>query len=105
MNTLEVVEVIRNKFSVSGNPTEVPYIRKTGLFTAELLDTGIRVVNLGTQSFLPWAVFQEALCVLIRNGGRADRGNAMNYKLCESGLSLVSIEGYIAHAFYGRNER
>ena len=58
--------------------------------------------NLGTQPFLPWAVFQEAICVLVRNAGRAGRGNAMNYKLGEPGLSLDSIEVHIAHVVYGK---
>ncbi len=104
MDTSGVVDAIRYKFSVTGSPAKVPYIRKTGSFSAELTDTGIKVDNLGTQPFLPWAVFQEAIYVLIRNGGRAERGNAMNYKLGESGLSLDSIEGHIAYVVYGKSE-
>ena len=104
MNKIEVVDTIRSKFSVTGSPAKVPYIRGAGSFSAELTGTGIKVDNLGTQPFLPWAVFQEAICVLIRNGGKAERGNAMNYKLGESGLSLDSIEGHIAHTVYGRKE-
>ena len=49
-------------------------------------------------------VFQEAIVVLMRNGGRAERGNAMNYKLGESDLSLDSIEGHIAYVVYGKSE-
>ena len=104
MNTLEVVEVIRNKFSITGSPTQVPYIGKKDSFKAELLNNGIKVDNLGTQPFLPWAAFQEAICVLIRNGGRAEGGNAMKYKLGESGLATDSIEGHIAHVVYGKSE-
>jgi len=104
MDSIEVVDTIRSKFSVTGSPAKVPYIRKTGSFSAELTDTGIIVDNLGNQPFLPWAVFQEVIYVLIRNGGRAERGNAMNYKLGESGLSLDSIEGHIAHTVYGKND-
>ena len=49
----------------------------TGSFgRAELVEGGISVDNLGTQPFLPWAVFQEAICVLIRSGGRARRGGS-----------------------------
>ncbi len=102
MNTLEVVDAIRRKFLVTGYPTQVPYIRGTGSFSAELTGTGIRVDKLGNQPFLPWAVFQETIYILIRNGGRAERGNAMNYKLGESGLSMDSIEGHIAHIVYGK---
>ncbi len=104
MDSNKVVDAIRSKFSVTGSPAKVPYIRKTGSFSAELTDTGIRVDNLGSQSFLPWTVSQETICVLIRNGGRAERGNAMNYKLGESGLSTDSIEGHIAHIVYDKSE-
>ena len=104
MNTLEVIDVIRNKFSLTGNPTQVHYLKGSGMFSAELTDKGIRFDNLGTQPFLLWAVFQEAICALVRNGGRAERGNAMNYKLGEPVLSLDSIEGHIAHVVYGKSE-
>ncbi|MFC2026325.1 hypothetical protein ACFLUC_03935 [Chloroflexota bacterium] len=104
MDSNEVVTAIRSKFSVTGSPAKVPYIGRTGSFTAELTGTGIRVDNLGTQPFLPWAVFQEAINVIIRNGSRAERGNAMNYKLGESGLPLDSIEGHIAQVVYGKSE-
>lgn len=104
MDSNEVVTAIRSKFSVTGSPAKVPHIRGTGSFSAELIDTGIKVDNLGTQPFLPWDVFQEAIIILIRNDGRAERGNAMNFKLGESGLSLDSIEGHIAHTVYGKKE-
>ena len=104
MDSNEVVTAIRSKFSVTGNPAQISLLKGTGTFLAELTVTGIRVDNLGTQPFLPWAVFQEAIIVLIRNGGRAERGNAMNYKLGESGLSLDSIEGHIAYVVYGKSK-
>jgi len=104
MDSNEVATAIRSKFSVTGSPAKVPYIRGAGSFAAELIGTGIKVDNLGTQPFLPWAVFQETIYVLIRNGVRAERGNAMNYKLGESGLSLDSIEGYVANEVYSKSE-
>ena len=64
------------KFAETENPTKVPLLRGK-VFTAQLTDDVIRVDNLGTQPFLPWAAFQEAICVLIRNGGRAGRGDAI----------------------------
>jgi hypothetical protein len=93
MDSLEVVEVIRKKFFSTDNPAKIPLLRGHDSFDAELIEGGIRVNNLGNQPFLPWIVFQEAICVLIRNGGRAKRGDAMNSKLGESGLSMDSIEG------------
>jgi hypothetical protein len=62
------------------------------------------VDNLGNQPFLPWVVFQEIVSVLIHSGGRAMRGNVMNFKLGEAGLPLDSIEGHIARVVYGKQE-
>ena len=96
------IEAIRQKFVESERWVKIPLLRGNRTFTAELVEGGIRVSNLGAQSFLPWAVFQEALRVLIRSGGTAKRGNAMKYKLGEPGLPLNSIEGHIAHSVYGK---
>ena len=104
MDVLRVTEIIKNKFAATGSPAQVPLLRGHGSFTAQLTHDGIRVDNLGTQPFLPWAVFQEAICILIRSGGKAKRGNAMNYRLGSPGLPLNSIEGHIAHVLYGKRE-
>ena len=71
-------------------------MQKRGSFSAHITPDGIMVDNLGSQPFLPWIVFQEAICVLIQNGGRAHRGNAMNCPRGDPGLSLDSIEDHIA---------
>ena len=42
------------------------------------------------------------MCVLIRNGGRADRGDAMGSKLGDEGLTVDSIEGHIALVIYNK---
>lgn len=102
MNIMKGVERIKDKFSVSGNPVAIPLLRGNRRFTAELVDGGILVSNLGSQPFLPWEVFQEAICVLIRSGGIAQRGNAMSHKLGEPELSFDSIEGHIAQIVYGK---
>ena len=60
------------------------------------------VDNLGSQPFLPWAVFVEAVSILRRNGGRAERGDAMGSKLGDAGLSLETIEGHIAYVVYNK---
>lgn len=101
MDGITVVSVIRNKFSQTGSPTKIP-MQRGGSFTAELNPDGILVDNLGNQPFLPWIVFQEAICVLIRNDGRALRGNAMSARLGDPNLSLDSIEGHIALVVYGK---
>lgn len=102
MDSLHALKKIRKKFSESTCPVEIPLLRGNRSFSAELVDGGIEVSNLGSQPFLPWEVFQEALCVLIRSGGRAKRGDAMNHRLGDPQLSLDSIEGHIAHIAYGK---
>ncbi len=65
MHTIDVVGAIRRKFSETGNPTHVPLLKGANSFIAELTNTGVLVDYLGNQPFLPWTVFQEAICVLI----------------------------------------
>jgi hypothetical protein len=62
------------------------------------------VSNLDKQPLLRWAVFEETVALLGRNGGRASRGDAMNSKLGDDDLSLDSVEGHIAATIYGQRE-
>ena len=89
LDTRRVIEVLRKKFAETGSPAQIPKLRN-GSFTAEMRADGIWVDNLRGEPYLPWAVFQEAICVLIRNNGRAQRGDAMKSKLaaCRRGLSF-----------------
>ena len=103
MSVIQALTIIRRKFAESGNRARIP-LRKRGSFNAVASEQGVRVSNLGNQPTLPWAVFQEAVCLLIRNGGRAKTGNAMSYKLGQPGLPLDSIEGHIAYVVYGKRE-
>lgn len=100
-NGIKVVKAIKAKFEQTGSPAMIP-LQKGGTFTAEITTEGLLVDNLGKQPFLPWLVFQEAICVLVRNGGRASRGNAMISRLGQEELSLDSVEGHIAHVVYGK---
>jgi len=102
LNATQAVEVIKSKFSHVGQTARVPKLRG-GFFSAQLIDSGIEVSNLGNQPFLPWGVFEETVNPLLRNGGRAQRGNAMGPRLGERSLPLNSIEGHIAHTVYGKN--
>jgi len=101
MDIIRVVQLIRNKINETESPVTVPLI-KGGTFTVRLVNEGVEVDNLGAQPFLHWSVFQEAVCALIRSGGRAKRGDAMNSRLGDPELSLNSIEGHIAHVVYGK---
>jgi hypothetical protein len=101
MSVLEVVPRIKQKFESLGGEAIIP-LMKGGNFIAREDEEGIWVDNLGSQPLLPWCVFQEAICVLMRNDGRAKRGNAMNCRLGDAGLPLDSIEGHIAQVVYGK---
>jgi hypothetical protein len=101
MNVISVVSVIKQKFAETGSPTQIP-LQAGKTFQAELVKDGVKVSNLGDQPFLHWAVFQEAVCVLIQNGGSTKRGDAMRAKLGESELPLNSVEGHIAQVVYGK---
>src|SRR5258707_5363758 len=105
MNAEHSVKVIKEKFSQSGSPRKIPLLRKSGKdhFVATFGSDGIIVDNLHKQPFLPWAVFEEAVSVMIHNGGHAIRGNAMGNKLGSTRLPLNSIEGHIAHVIYGQH--
>jgi len=96
-----VVELIKNKFSETGSPTDIPKLKGSS-FSASLADDGINVDNLGGQPFLHWSAFQEAVRILIRNGGSALRGNAHGPLLGEPDFPLDSVEGHIAHVVYGK---
>jgi len=101
MNVIRAVEAIKRKFSETGSPTEIPKLKGVP-FTAKLINEGVIVDNLGNQPFLHWAAFQETVCILIQNGGKAKRGVAMESKLGEPGLPMDSVEGHVALVVYGK---
>ncbi len=101
MNGKLAIEVIKQKFERLDRQIRIP-LQKGGSFKTYMADEGIIVDNLGSQSLLPWIVFEEAIDLLVRNGGRAAKGNAMSYKLGEAGLAIDSVEGHIAQAVYGK---
>jgi len=101
INSSNVVIKIREKLLKHGGIVFVP-LQRGGRFKVKLVDGGVDVSNLGDQPFLPWIVFQEAIYVLIRNNGIAQRGNAMDSRLGDKNLSLNSIEGHIAYVVYGK---
>ena len=100
MDVITAVDAIKRKFAEVGNPAQIPN-RIGGTFTATLVEDGVEVDNLGARPFIHWAAFQEAVCILIRNGGKAKRGDAMGARLGEPGLPLDSVEGHVAHVVYG----
>jgi hypothetical protein len=100
----DVKKIILDKFN-GCDVAQIPYVNVAlGHFEATLRKdgAGIEVATLGNQPFLPWTVFQEAVCAMSVNGGTAKKGDAMRHCLGEDKLPLDSIEGRIAHRVYGR---
>jgi hypothetical protein len=98
---VNVVDTIKRRFEQVGPSARVPLL-KGGRLTAEITAEGIRVDNLGMQPLLPWVVFEEAVALLVRSGGHADRGDATKCKMGDDGLSADSVEGHIAAVVYGK---
>ncbi len=101
MDVTTAVEILKSKFQKSGALVRIRLV-KGGTFLADMTEKGIRVNNLGSQPFLPWAVFQETVRLLNDHGGRATRGSAMGARLGDKDLPLDSVEGHIAHVVYGK---
>ena len=93
--------MIRRRFAETGNPATI-LLQRRGTFAASLVEQGVNVDNLGNLPFLPWAAFEEAVRVIVRNGGKARRGDAMRSRLGDAGLSLDSVEGHVARVVYGK---
>ena len=100
MNPDFVVYTIEKRFSDVEGPVEIPTL-KGKTFTAEIVQNGIYVSNLGSSPFLPWEIFKVAFQVMQSLGGRAEKGNAMDCKLGDHGLDYNTIEGRIAFEVYG----
>lgn len=101
MEIATAVEVIKQKLEEGGGTARIPKFRE-GYFTATLAEGGVDVDNLGAQPFLPLRVFRETLELLVRNGGCAERGNAMDFRLGDKGLPLDSVEGCVAQSVFGK---
>jgi hypothetical protein len=99
MDGKTAVEIIKSKFRDTSVYKKIP-LQKSGQFTAHLVEGGLEVDNLSTQPFLPWVVFEETVNLLVNNGGKAERGDAMMSRLGDEGLPLDSIEGHIADVVY-----
>jgi len=103
MKADDVINAVKDGFAKEGNPAEVPLV-KGGNFTAQIIEGGIIVSNLGNDGFLPWNVFSTVIELLEKNNGRAVRGDAMNCRLGDPGLPIDSVEGVIALKVYGKEE-
>ena len=101
MDIISGIQIIKQKLERTGGEADIPKL-KGGYFKAKIVEGGIEVDNLGNSPFLSWAVFQEAICLLIRNNGHATRGDAMAAKLGDPELTTDTIEGHVAQVVYGK---
>jgi len=98
-------QAIVKRLQDHGGVAKIPKTRQ-GSFTAELdLERGyVRVSNLGGSPNIPLRVFDEIETLLKKQQGKALRGDAMNCRLDTAGLSLDSVEGWVAHQVFGRQK-
>lgn len=91
-----------------GNEVSVPYVQDPNLtFTASYPKEGVYYVSvsvLGAQHKLPLMVFDVVQALLHYTGGRAQRGNATNYKLGHPKLPFDSVEGCVARIVFNKDQ-
>lgn len=97
------ISIIKKKFAELASPVKIPKLKGED-FEAKVVENGITVSNLGSERFLDWRVFEEAVKLLRFHGGAAQKGNAMGGRLGDRELPLDSIEGHIAYEVYGKRE-
>ena len=92
---------IKNAFESEGEEVKIPLqINRT--FTAKVTKEGIEVDNLSNYPLLEWEVFDEIEKLFNEKNSPILKGDAMNYKLWESGLPIDSIEGRVAYKVYDK---
>jgi len=92
---------IKNAFERDGKEVKIPLqINRT--FTAKVTEEGIKVDNLSNYPLLDWEIFDEIEKLFKEKGSPILKGDAMNYKLGESGLPIDSIEGRVAYKVYDK---
>lgn len=96
------VKKIKNKLNESNGLATIK-LPKGGSFKTyyEEYGNGIYATNIPHSKVLTWKAFDLATELMIKNGGSALKGQAMKSKLGEPGLTLDTIEGYVAHYAYG----
>lgn len=98
----EVIRTIKKRLNFNNGFAVLP-LQKGGNFQIcyESFGNGILATNLPSNKVLIWAAFDAAVTVMKNNGGKALKGQAMSAKLGEPGLTLDTVEGYVAHHAYG----
>lgn len=74
--------------------------RKTFQIYYEEFGNGIYATNLPSHRLITWKAFDAAIELLVKQNGRADKGQAMKGPLGTPPLGLNTVEGYVAHRAY-----
>lgn len=98
---LNFTEKIKNKFDNGKGKVDIP-LQTNNTFKAKATKEGIELDNLGNYPLLEWKVFDEIENLFKEKGPAVLKGDAMNYKLGESGLPIDSIEGRVAYKVYNK---
>lgn len=101
-----VVRKIKEKLNAAGGQTTVTLYNGAGCdiwFNEN--GKGLISPKIPPTNQLMWEAFEAAVEVVIKNGGKAKKGNAQSgAKLGSEKLMLNSVEGYIAHNVHGVQE-
>lgn len=71
-------------------------------FSGDGAVTGVRCNNLGSQPWIPIDVFDEVIQHLSRRANRSAKKGDAHQRLGAPGLPIDSVEGHVAHVYYGR---
>lgn len=100
-NDAAIVRAIKEKLNRNNGLARVPLSRGTHFqICYEEYGTGLHATNIPANKVLTWQAFEDAVALLEKKGGRAEKGNAMKGKLGDRYLPLDSIEGYVAFHSY-----
>ncbi|EDS77527.1 conserved hypothetical protein [Clostridium botulinum C str. Eklund] len=101
-----VVKKIKEKLNKCNGKTLIPLFRGNPCdITYDNNGKGVVSSKIPLANQLTWEVFDATVEVVIKNGGKAEKGNAQSgAKLGSDRLSLNSVEGYIASKVHGVEE-
>lgn len=80
---------------LQGDPCDIWYSKE---------GSGLESNKIPLPKQLTWEVFDAAIELVLKEGGKVCKGNARNGKLGDHILPMNSLEGYIAHKIHGVEE-
>lgn len=101
-----VIKKIKKKLNECGGKTSVPlFSGKPCEIWYDNNGNGLVSPKIPVANHLTWEVFDAAVEIVMKNGGKAEKGKAQSgAKLGSDKLPLDSVEGYIANKVHGVEE-